>query len=182
VRDCLHFEVRDSKEKAFALLRHPQRAKWHDDAGVSRSEKSPRRYNRIAAPIFSSQHEIANLSYNVVVGTPYFSSDDLVGPQARHKVVNTDERLGTTRTPTTQRGSTLMNFWQLRVHLLLGCLLVIISQSAHRRSRDEFTDVAQESFTVRMSSVRAKRKCGVSQAAQISHGLPVTWSPKVGVL
>src|SRR4051812_8597945 len=142
VRGRLHLELRDSEEKAVAFLGPPKRAKWHHDACFAGREKSPGSYNRIAPPIFRSQHEIANLTYNAVVGTPYFSSDDLVGPQAGNKLVNADQRLGTTGATSTQRGSTLMNLWRLGVHLLLGCLLVIISQGAHRRSGNKFTDVA----------------------------------------
>jgi hypothetical protein len=74
------------------------------------------------------------------------------------------------------------DFWFTSGNLLIGLFLIIVSQGSHRRPRDEFTNVGEETLTVVMPSIRSKRESGVSQTPKVAHGLTVSWSSKPGIL
>src|SRR4051794_2950460 len=69
-----------------------------------------------------------------------------------------------------------------RGHLLLGLILVIVAQAAHRGTCNELADVAQEALAIGMTPVGPERKGSVAQAAQVAHALAMRRPAKLGLL
>lgn len=75
-----------------------------------------------------------------------------------------------------------LDLWISRRDLLLGLLFVVVPEAAHRRCRDELTDVRQETLAIRVTAVRPQGECRVSQAPQVAHALSIARPAKPRVL
>ena len=176
-RDRPNLRLKDRKEEAVPLLGYLKRDDRHHHAFFSWREEAPGRHNRVVSTVLRRKNDVPHLADNLVIRAADLSADDLVRPQPRGKFVNSDEWLGVLLTAMALRSATL-NLGISRRDLLLSLVLVIVAEAAHRRCRDELTDVGQKTLAISMTSVGPERESGVPQATQIADALPIGWPAK----
>src|SRR5215211_1456596 len=179
--DRLHLGLRHGKEEAVALRRDLEKPDRDDDAVLAGCEKPACGHNRVVPAIFRPKHDVPDLADDLVVRASNLCAHDLVRPQPRGKLVNGHERLGPFLVAAAS-GCAALHLRLAGGDLLLGLLLVVVAQAAHRGTCNEFANVGQEALAIGMTSIGPERKGGVAQAAQVAHALAMRWPTKLGLL
>jgi predicted unusual protein kinase regulating ubiquinone biosynthesis (AarF/ABC1/UbiB family) len=93
-RNGLRGRLGNLQKEAVARLIDAQMTDRDHEAVPADGKETAGGHHCVIAPVFRSEHEVADLADDLVVRTANFGADDLVGPQSRHQFIDADKRFG----------------------------------------------------------------------------------------